>query len=98
MKISYNMIDADRIESAYFGQLPSDDGRIGRTARWAFRLALDLCGVRFSSFDGRRSHPLRVFAPDGGDWTDEQKRRYAARKAREYREFCRNVQRKGVTE
>lgn len=89
MRIKYDMTDADDIERAYFGQLPSGDSKADKTARWAFRLALDLCGVRFSSFDGRNSHPLRIFAPDGYDWTDAQKSAYNRRRKREYREFCR---------
>lgn len=80
MRIKYDMIDAERIETAYFGQVPSDDGKVGKTARWAFRLALDLCGVRFSSFDGRQCHPFKIFAPDGNGWTDAQRRRFLAYK------------------
>jgi uncharacterized protein YnzC (UPF0291/DUF896 family) len=74
MTTDYNYIDAYKIERAFFAIGKGEKLRPKqlRQMQAAFLTALDLCGVRkFSPLIGT-DYALRVFRPDGHDFTPEQ--------------------------
>lgn len=78
MEARYTFEDAREIERVYHSILPKEDNRAARAVRSAFRIALRLCKVQFVDIDERRVHALRVYAPDGNDFPQEEIDAYLA--------------------
>ena len=74
MTIDYNCIDAYKIERAFFAIGKGEKLRPKelRQMQAAFLTALELCKVRKHSPLIGKDYALRVFRPDGHDFTPEQ--------------------------
>lgn len=74
MTTDYNYIDAYKIERAFYAIGKGEKLRPKqlRQMQAAFLAALELCGVRKHSPLIGKDYALRVFRPDGHDFTPEQ--------------------------
>lgn len=71
MKIDYTAADAADLERTFL-RLNRSNTREGRAIRCAFVIGLRACGIQCAHIERGKVHALRVFRPDGHDFTPEQ--------------------------
>ena len=73
MKIDYTYADAQRIEGWLRNTMT---GTMNATKKKGYELgflrALELCGVRLVDFEIKGRHAVRLYAPDGNEFPQEQ--------------------------
>ena len=77
MKIEYTYTDAQRIEEWLRNTIT---GTMNATKKKGYELgflrALELCGVKLVDFEIKGRHVVRIYAPDGNEFPQEQIDKY----------------------